>query len=91
MEFVLYPVLIFIGLIKWIIVIQVVLSWFGLFGIFIRIRFFESITEPIYSRVRKYVPTTFGMIDFTPLIVLFVLGLIDEGILQIFPSLSFFF
>jgi YggT family protein len=56
-----YTVIIFAG---------IVLSWIRFdphhpFSLFIR-----QATEPVYDRIRRVVPTTFGMIDLAPLIVL---------------------
>ncbi|MBA2465987.1 MAG: YggT family protein [Sphingomonas sp.] len=68
----------------WIIIIQVVLSWLFAFNVLnsssegVR-RFVEAldrITEPLYRPIRKLLPD-FGGIDFSPLIVLLLLGVIQ--------------
>jgi YggT family protein len=68
----------------WIIIIQVVLSWLFAFGVLnsssegLR-RFVEAldrITEPLYRPIRKILPD-FGGIDFSPLILLLLLGVVQ--------------
>ena len=68
----------------WIIIIQVVLSWLFAFNVLnsgsegLR-RFVEAldrITEPLYRPIRKLLPD-FGGIDFSPLILLLLLGVVQ--------------
>ncbi len=60
----------FLVALQWIIMIDIFLSWLGLVGVFVRIPFFSRTLDHIYSRIRAHVPTTFGMIDFTPFFIL---------------------
>ena len=68
----------------WIIIIQVVLSWLFAFNVLntssdgLR-RFVEALdrlTEPLYRPIRKVLPD-FGGIDFSPLILLLLLGVVQ--------------
>ena len=68
----------------WIIIVQVVLSWLFAFNVLntssdgLR-RFVEALdrlTEPLYRPIRKLLPD-FGGIDFSPLIVLLLLGVLQ--------------
>lgn len=68
----------------WIIIIQVVLSWLFAFNVLnttsdgLR-RFVEALdrlTEPLYRPIRKLLPD-FGGIDFSPLIVLLLIGVVQ--------------
>ena len=68
----------------WIIIIQVVLSWLFAFKVLnsssdgLR-RFVEAldrITEPLYRPIRKVLPD-FGGIDFSPLILLLLIGVVQ--------------
>jgi YggT family protein len=68
----------------WIIIIQVVLSWLFAFNVLnsssegLR-RFVEAldrITEPLYRPIRKILPD-FGGIDFSPLILLLLIGVVQ--------------
>ena len=68
----------------WIIIVQVVLSWLFAFNVLnttsdgLR-RFVEAldrVTEPLYRPIRKILPD-FGGIDFSPLILLLALGVVQ--------------
>ena len=68
----------------WIIIVQVVLSWLFAFNVLntssdgLR-RFVEALdrlTEPLYRPIRKLLPD-FGGIDFSPLIVLLLIGVVQ--------------
>jgi YggT family protein len=68
----------------WVIIIQVVLSWLFAFNVLnttsdgLR-RFVEAldrVTEPLYRPIRKILPD-FGGIDFSPLILLLLLGVLQ--------------
>jgi len=68
----------------WIIIIQVVLSWLFAFNVLnttsdgLR-RFVEAldrVTEPLYRPIRKILPD-FGGIDFSPLILLLAIGVVQ--------------
>ncbi|MDE6886611.1 MAG: YggT family protein [Helicobacteraceae bacterium] len=41
------------------------------------VQFLYRITEPLYAKIRKIIPTIFGGIDFAPLFVLIVLQFIS--------------
>src|SRR3990170_122171 len=73
-----------LAILGWIIIGQVILSWLFAFGVLntssqgLR-RFVEAldrITEPLYRPVRKLLPD-FGGIDFSPLVVLILLGVLQ--------------
>lgn len=42
------------------------------------------LTEPVYECIRKYIPTTYGGLDFAPLIVLLVLQFINSFLARLF-------
>ncbi|MDR1007449.1 MAG: YggT family protein [Campylobacteraceae bacterium] len=57
----------------WIIIISALISWVRPDPYNPIVRTLHSLTEPVYNTIRKVVPTTFGMIDITPMIVIFIL------------------
>ncbi len=71
----------------WIIMIQVVLSWLIAFNVintqnqFVRqfLYALSRVTEPIYRPIRRVLPD-FGGLDFAPLIVLLIIGLLQREI-----------
>ena len=69
----------------WIIIAEVILSWLLIFGVISTknpqaknlIALIHKATEPVMSRVRKYVPPI-GGIDLTPIIVIFGLAILQR-------------
>jgi YggT family protein len=45
------------------------------------VRFIYSITEPIFEWFRDHMPVVFGGIDFSPLLVIFVIELIQRVVI----------
>jgi len=67
----------FFRALSWIIIIDVVLSWLSLLGLRIVIGPLSQITQPLYAMVRKVLPTTIGVIDITPIILILILDVIS--------------
>ena len=73
------------SLIFWLVVITVILSWLVAFNVVntrhpLMARLYEalnSITEKIYAPIRKAIPTIYGGMDISPVIVLIGLQLIQ--------------
>lgn len=69
----------------WIVILSVVLSWLVAFNVInirhpLMARFYELInglTEKVYTPIRKRIPTVFGGIDISPVIVLILLQVIQ--------------
>ena len=54
------------------------------FGKFYKIiRLISALTEPAFALVRRYLPTTFGGFDLSPLLILLVLNFFDSAIIYI--------
>ena len=68
----------------WLIIIQVILSWLIAFnvlntssgGVRTFLQALERITEPLYRPIRKVMPD-FGGIDFSPLVLLLLLNVLQ--------------
>ena len=77
--------LILLTVIWWIIVIQMILSWLVAFNVinthndFVRglMRGLDRFLEPVYRPIRKVLPD-FGGLDFSPMVVLIVLLILDR-------------
>jgi YggT family protein len=77
-------VLMLLTVLWWIIIIQAVLSWLVAFNVinthsdFVRTFLYalDRITAPLYRPIRKILPD-FGGIDFSPIVVLLIIGAID--------------
>ena len=82
----------FLRILYWMIIIEVILSWLALFGMHIHIKALTDITRPLYRFVKKYIPTTIGMIDFSPIILIFGLQFLMNAIaVMLIPALRNFF
>lgn len=47
------------------------------------IQVFDRLTTPVYRKIRKIIPTTYGNLDFAPLIVIVILKFIDLFFIRI--------
>jgi YggT family protein len=54
----------------WIVIARAILSWVNPDPFNPIVRFIHNITEPVLYRIRAFLPARFGMIDFSPIIVL---------------------
>lgn len=78
-------VIILLKVVWWIIVIQMILSWLVAFNVintynnFVRglMRGLDRVTEPVYRPIRKVLPD-FGGLDFSPMVVLIVLLILNR-------------
>ncbi|MEA3009165.1 MAG: YggT family protein [Sphingomonadales bacterium] len=78
-------VIILLKVVWWIIVIQMILSWLVAFNVvntyngFVRglMRGLDRVTEPVYRPIRKVLPD-FGGLDFSPMVVLLVLWILNR-------------
>lgn len=77
MDIIILPFFVFLELFKWILIIDIVLSWLPLLGIQVIIPFFHAILSPMYDWIRRYLPVTFGSIDFSAFVMLVVLEIIE--------------
>ncbi|MBU6281490.1 YggT family protein [bacterium] len=59
-----------LGIYWWIVVASAVLSWVNPDPYNPIVRFLRSATEPVYYRIRRVLPLTFGGVDFSPIVLL---------------------
>lgn len=77
-------VLTVISLYKWIIIISSLLSWVKPDPYNPIVQMLHRLTEPAYSLVRKYIPTTFGGMDLAPIIIIFALIFLETFLGRLF-------
>jgi YggT family protein len=88
-------VIILLKIVWWIIVIQMILSWLVAFNVintynnFVRglMRGLDRITEPVYRPIRKVLPD-FGGLDFSPMVVLLVLWILNQVLYDVAYSVA---
>jgi YggT family protein len=69
-----------LNLYKWVIIIQALLSWIQPDPYNPIVQILNRLAEPAYSLVRRYIPTNFGGIDITPLVIIFAIIFIETFI-----------
>jgi YggT family protein len=72
------------------ILVRVILSWLPMAGVRIDmyhplVRFLYQITDPILDPIRRF--TTFGMIDFSPIVALILLQIIEQVLVSAITQL----
>jgi YggT family protein len=78
---------------SWVIIIEVIISWLVVFNVINvnnpkaqnLMRMIKKLTEPVYSRIRKYIPPIGGL-DLAPLIVLLAIWVLQTLIGQLMYS-----
>ena len=88
-------VIILLKIVWWIIVVQMILSWLVAFNVintyndFVRglLKGLDRITEPVYRPIRKVLPD-FGGLDFSPMVVLLVLWILNRVLYDVAFSVA---
>lgn len=87
-SFLLTVVDLFFSLLTWAIIIRVLLTWIpGLSPYHPVVRALASITDPILEPARRIIPPI-GMIDISPIVVLFVLQVVREFLIRFLINLA---
>ncbi len=79
---------IFFELLGMIVFIDVILSWLTIFQIQLRPKFISNILDPVYAFIKKNIPTTIWMMDFTPIIILIWISFFQWLLVVFFPEIS---
>ncbi len=72
----------------WIIIIRALISWVNPDPYNPIVQFLRSATDPVLYRVRRWLPVSFGGIDFSPLIVIAALIFLQSFLVQSLLDLS---
>jgi YggT family protein len=73
----------------WLVIIAAVLSWVNPDPYNPIVRFIYNLTEPVFYRVRKWVPFTFiGGIDLSPILVLLAIEFLKIFLVQTISQMS---
>ena len=73
----------------WILVIRAVLSWVNPDPYNPIVRFLYQLTEPLLSKVRRWIPIRGIPIDFSPLILLLIIAFLQSFLVQSLVQFSF--
>jgi YggT family protein len=72
----------------WIIIARAVLSWVSPDPYNPIVRFINSVTEPVMYRIRSKIPVSFGGIDFSPILVIFIILFLDMFVVNSLQTFS---
>jgi len=78
--------LIFLRILSYLIILDIILSWLSLLGLNLRPKFLSDIIDPIYNSIKKVIPTTIWPLDFTPIVVYLVIFFLTGLIFAFFPE-----
>lgn len=67
------------------ILLRVILSWFNVNPFHPVVAFLDQITEPVLGPLRRVIPPV-GMIDFTPIVAILVLQVVETILLSLVPK-----
>ena len=73
----------------WIVIGRAVISWVNPDPYNPIVRFLYNATEPVFSRIRRILPLQFGGIDFTPIALLIIIGVLQNLLAQIQYKLTY--
>ncbi|CAM2865841.1 YggT family protein [Helicobacter burdigaliensis] len=77
-----------INLYIWVIIIAAIISWVRPDPYNPIVQILYKLTEPLYAKIRRVIPTVISGVDLTPLIVLLCLKFIDLFIIRLLLNFS---
>lgn len=72
----------------WVVIIAALISWVRPDPYNPIVQILYKLTEPLYARIRRLIPTIIGGVDLTPILVILALKFIDLFLVQLLFSLS---
>lgn len=73
----------------WIIIARAILSWVNPDPYNPIVRFLYNVTDPVLYAIRRRVPVSFGGIDFSPLIVIFIIMFLRNFLVPSLAQMAF--
>jgi YggT family protein len=68
---------------KWVVIIAALISWVQPDPHNPIVQILRRLTEPAYTFLRRYIPTTFNGIDLSPIIVIFAIFFLQQLLISI--------
>ena len=73
----------------WIVIGRAVISWVNADPYNPIVRFLHNATDPVFDRIRRVLPLNFSGIDFTPILVLIILGVLQNILARLQYQLTY--
>ncbi len=67
----------------WVVIISALLTWVNPDPSNPIVQILRRLTEPVYAFVRRYIPTTIGGIDLSPIIIILALQFLDLFLVKV--------
>ena len=80
-------ILIVLSLYMWVVIIAALITWVQPNPYNPIVRFLSNVTEPVYRVIRRYIPTTFGGFDISPILLILAIQFLQILIKNILVSL----
>ena len=77
-----------LGLYMWVVIIQALLSWVRPDPYNPIVRFINGLVNPVTYRISRIIPTRFGMVDISPLILIALIWFLQEFILRVLVHMA---
>jgi YggT family protein len=78
-----------LSLYMWVVVARAILSWVNPDPYNAIVRFIHAVTEPVLSQIRSRIPSSFGGIDFSPIIVFLGVIFLQTFVVNTLKRISF--
>ena len=72
----------------WVVIIAALISWVRPDPYNPIVQILYKLTEPLYAKIRRVIPTIIGGVDLTPILVILALKFIDLFVVQLLFSLE---
>lgn len=72
----------------WVVIISALLTWVNPDPSNPIVQILNRLTEPVYAFVRRYIPTTIGGIDLSPIIIILALQFLDLFLVKVLFNLA---
>ena len=72
----------------WVVIISALITWVKPDPYNPIVQVLHRLTEPLYLRIRNYIPTVFGGVDLTPILVILALQFIDLFLVKLLFNLA---
>ena len=73
----------------WIVIARALISWVNPDPYNPIVRFLHNATDPVFTRMRRILPLQFGTMDFTPIALLILIGVLQNVLAQIQYKLTY--
>jgi YggT family protein len=73
----------------WIVIARALISWVNPDPYNPIVRFLHNATDPVLDRMRRILPLQFGAMDFTPIALLILIGVLQNVLAQIQYKLTY--